>query len=77
MIRGMNAIVVHCDVLSRKSKGCFFVQNERDDHLQFSSLNVMPYSQATADFLRVEWDDVVLYEPLVESKEFPRHLGII
>ncbi|MGE6488494.1 N-6 DNA methylase [Paenisporosarcina sp. NPDC076898] len=74
MIRGMNAIVVHCDVLSRKSKGCFFVQNEKDDHMMFSSLNVMPYTQEVADFLKVEWDDGIMYEPLVESEEFPRHL---
>ena len=73
LIRGMNAIVIHCDVLSRNTYGAFFVQNDKDDHLQFSSLNVMPYSQGVADFLRLKYMEE-RYQPLIESKVFPKHL---
>lgn len=73
LLRGMNAIIVHCDVISRKSYGVFFVQNDKNDHLQFSSLNVMPYSKDVADFLMLEFVEE-RYSPLIESKEFPLHL---
>jgi len=74
IIRGMNAVVVHGDVLSRKSYGAFFVQNDKDDHLQFSSLNVLPYSEQVARHLAVEWAEH-RYRPLVESPaEMPAHI---
>ncbi|WCF11423.1 SAM-dependent DNA methyltransferase (plasmid) [Paenibacillus thiaminolyticus] len=73
LIRGMNAIIIHCDVLSRDTCGVFFVQNDKDDHMQFSSLNVMPYSQGVADFLCLKFVEE-RYKPLVESKGFPQHL---
>ncbi|SET42219.1 N-6 DNA Methylase [Oceanobacillus limi] len=73
MIRGMNAIVVHCDVLSRKSYGAFFVQNDYDDHLQFSSLNVMPYTDEVANHLAVTWEEE-RYEALVETPGIPHHV---
>lgn len=44
MIRGMNATVMHGDVLSREAKQVYFIQNDRDDFMGFSSLNVMPHS---------------------------------
>lgn len=74
LIRGMNAIVIHCDVLSRNTYGTFFVQNDKDDHLQLSSLNVMSYSQGVADFLRLKYVEE-RYRPLIESTEFPKHLA--
>lgn len=43
MVRGMNAVVSHCDVLTRESYGTFFIQNDKDDHLSFSNLNLIPY----------------------------------
>lgn len=73
-IRGMNAVVVHCDVLTRKAYGAFFVQNEKDDHLQFSSINVMPYSEQVARHLAIEWVEE-RYEGHVESsEEMPAHI---
>src|SRR5690554_2864390 len=66
-MRGMNAVVVHCDVLSRKAYGAFFIQNDNDDHMQFSSINVLPRTQELADYLAVKWDDSIDYEPLIES----------
>lgn len=45
MIRGMNATVLHGDSLSREVKQVYFLQNDKDDHLTFSSLNVMPHNK--------------------------------
>lgn len=73
MIRGMNAIVIHCDVLTRESYGAFFVQNDTDDHMRFSSLNVMPYSDDVAKHLAVTWAEE-RYEPLVETPGIPYHI---
>lgn len=70
LIRGMNAIVVHGDVLTRKAYGAFFVQNDADDHLTFSSLNVLPYSALVEAELSVKFsDERPMLEPLIESPE--------
>ncbi|MDT2794280.1 N-6 DNA methylase [Enterococcus thailandicus] len=45
LIRGMNAVVVHGDVLSREVKQIYFIQNDLDDYMTFSSLNIMPHSK--------------------------------
>ncbi|URZ06461.1 N-6 DNA methylase [Clostridium felsineum] len=55
MIRGMNAIVLHCDILSRECKGIFFVNNAKDDLLSFSSLNLMPYTKNVEDYFEVKF----------------------
>ena len=44
LIRGMNAIVIHGDSLSRDIKQVYFCQNDKNDFMQFSSLNIMPHS---------------------------------
>lgn len=44
MIRGMNAIVIHGDALTREAKQVYFVQNDNDDFMEFSNLNIMPHS---------------------------------
>lgn len=71
IIRGMNAVVIHCDVLSRRAKGVFFIQNDNDDHMRFSSFNVMPYSDDVAELsgsFPIEWEkDLVPYEVHIES----------
>lgn len=73
-MRGMNAVVTHCDVLSRNAYGAFFIQNERDDHMQFSSVNLLPYNDS------VEWELAVKfveerYDALLESPGIPSHVG--
>lgn len=69
-LRGMNAVVVQCDVLSRKAYGAFFIQNDSDDHLKFSSINRLPYSKEMEKYLAVEFVEE-RYPPLVESpKDF-------
>lgn len=47
-MRGMNAIVVHGDTLSREAKQVYFIQNVKDDALAFSDVNVMPRSEEVA-----------------------------
>ncbi|OJG36213.1 hypothetical protein RV00_GL001572 [Enterococcus devriesei] len=44
LIRGMNATVVHGDALSREAKQAYFLQNDKNDPVSFSNLNVMPHS---------------------------------
>lgn len=73
MIRGMNAIIVHVDVLTRQSYGAFFVQNDYDDHMKFSSLNVMPYSEEVAKHLSVTWEEE-RYKSLIETPGIPYHI---
>ena len=84
MVRGMNAVVAHCDVLTRETFGVFFVQNDKDDHMTFSNLNLMPYPEGTPKKSEVPktWNDVEgsnligvpyhyvkgLYDPIAESK---------
>ncbi len=65
-LRGMNALVVQCCVLSRKAYGAFFIQNDKDDHMQFSSVNRLPYSKSVEDYLAVEFVEE-RYPPLLES----------
>lgn len=68
-MRGMNAIVVHGDVLTGKSKQVYFIQNTKDDYMAYSDINVMPRNKQTErEFGVTQWVD----EPIVhvESKEF-------
>jgi type I restriction-modification system DNA methylase subunit len=68
MIRGMNAAVVHCDVLSRECKGVFYVNNKKDDFLRFSDLNLMPYSKQVEDYFKVKFNNF-RYPPIKEILE--------
>lgn len=57
-IRGMNAIVWQGDVLERTCKGVFFVQNDKDDALSFSNINLMPYNDTVKrEFDISEWTE--------------------
>lgn len=68
-IRGMNATVIQIDSLSRENcKGVFFIQNISNDALDFSSINVMPYSeQVRKEFNIKSWSDE-RYPEHVEDK---------
>ncbi|MBC2242240.1 SAM-dependent DNA methyltransferase [Listeria booriae] len=72
LIRGMNATVVHGDVLSREVKQVYFIQNEHNDHLLFSSLNVFPHSKKVGNEFNVHtWLEAELNH--IESSEMPNH----
>lgn len=68
MLRGMNAIVIHGDVLTRENcKGVFFIQNAKDDFLSFSDLNVMPYSEDIREAFHIKsWAG--------EADRYPAHI---
>lgn len=71
-LRGMNAVVVHGDVLSREAYGVFYIQNDYDNHLGFSSVNILPRTEAVANaglYLPLKWSDKIFYEPLIESPQ--------
>lgn len=55
IIRGMNAVVIQCDVLTRECYGIFLIQNECNDYMQFSNFNVMPYSNEVEKFFNVKF----------------------
>lgn len=73
LLRGMNGIVLHGDTLTRKFKGAFFIQNETDNYLGFSTLNVVPDSQSLREMFRIT-DLNNIYPAHIESVEWPVHL---
>lgn len=76
-IRGMNATVLHGDALSRRGvKGVFFVQNDYNDHLRFSSINLMPYNDTVRkEFGITSWaDEKDRHKPIKETDGFPSYL---
>lgn len=77
LIRGMNGVVIHGDSLSRECKGVFFVQNDTDNPLGYSSLNLLPYSDDIADMYNVTFTEEA-YDPIKDTQEIPAHLsGIV
>lgn len=72
-IRGMNACVVQCDVLERDAKGAFFIQNDTDNALGFSSINRLPYDTNVEYELNVAFTEH-LYGELLESPGVPEHV---
>ena len=67
-LRGMNALVIHGDVLEGTTKNIYFIQNGDDDYLHFSDINVMPRTDDIArEFSVSEW----IGEPIehIESQE--------
>jgi hypothetical protein len=66
-IRGMNAIVINCDVISRGCYGIFYVHNENDDYLGFSNINLMPYTKEIENEFKVNFVEH-RYKELKEDK---------
>lgn len=73
LIRGMNGNVVQCDVLTREATGVFFIQNDNNDFMGFSSLNLLPYNEDTETELNIKFVDEK-YEPIKQTKEIPKWL---
>lgn len=75
-IRGMNAIVLHGDVITREFKQVYFIQNDSDDHMQFSSLNIFPQNEMVEEMFDIRnW----LEEPkqYIESPVFDWMKGVV
>lgn len=67
-LRGMNCIVIHGDVLDRKVKQIYFVQNSKDNFLGFSDINVMPHNDTVkSEFSVNKWIEKPINH--IESKE--------
>jgi|SRR5690625_617598 len=57
-------------------KGVFFVQNDFDDFLKFSSLNLLPYSEEVSkEFGILSWaKDKDRHKPIKDTTKFPEYL---
>lgn len=57
-IRGMNGVVVQCDVLERTAKDAWFIRNDTGNFLGFSDILPIPHTKEFQDFLKIkEWVD--------------------
>ncbi|UXR32327.1 SAM-dependent methyltransferase [Staphylococcus simulans] len=74
IIRGMNGTVVQCDVLTREAYGAWFIQNDKNDHMLFSSLNRLPYSEWTEKELNIKFVEQN-YPEVKQTKGFPKWLA--
>jgi len=54
-IKGVNAVVNHCDVMTRESQGVFFIYNEKDNPKDFSTINRMPYIEFSEKLFDVKF----------------------
>ncbi|QOP46941.1 SAM-dependent DNA methyltransferase [Lacticaseibacillus paracasei] len=73
LIRGMDGVVIAGDSLSRSISQVYFIQQPEDNHLGFSSLNVMPRTPDTMEAFDVRtWID----EPIehIEDNDMPQFI---
>lgn len=73
LIRGMNGNVVQCDVLTREATGAFFIQNDANDFMGFSSLNLLPYNEDTETELNIKFVEEK-YKPIKQTEKIPEWL---
>lgn len=73
IIRGMNGVVIHCDVITREAYGVFFVQNDENNALGFSSLNRLDYSEKVEDEFSIKFAEHK-YSKIKQTKEIPQWL---
>ncbi|WP_196345246.1 N-6 DNA methylase [Paraclostridium sordellii] len=68
MIRGMNGIVIHGDVLTRQCKNAYFICNTKNDHLQFSGITNIPHTEQFERELKVNFinDDYFEHKELMD-----------
>lgn len=73
LIRGMDGVVIAGDSLSRSISQVYFIQQPEDDHLGFSSLNVMPRTPDTMEAFDVRtWIDKPIEH--IEDNEMPQFI---
>lgn len=73
LIRGMDGVVIAGDSLTRSISQVYFIQQPEDDHLGFSSLNVMPRTQDTMSTFDVRtWVDKPIVH--VEDESMPKFI---
>lgn len=54
-IRGMNGVVVHCNVMTRESYGAFLISNKYNTPDDFSIINRVSYDEHSEKILRVKF----------------------
>lgn len=73
LIRGMDGVVIAGDSLTRSISQVYFIQQPEDDHLGFSSLNVMPRTPDTMKAFDVRtWIDAPVEH--IEDKDMPQFI---
>ncbi|MEN2315445.1 SAM-dependent DNA methyltransferase [Lacticaseibacillus paracasei] len=73
LIRGMDGVVIAGDSLTRSISQVYFIQQSQDDHLGFSSLNVMPRTPDVMEAFDVRtWIDKPVEH--IEDKDMPRFI---
>lgn len=73
LIRGMDGVVIAGDSLTRSISQVYFIQQPEDDHLGFSSLNVMPRTPDTMEAFDVRtWIDKPVEH--IEDKDMPQFI---
>lgn len=56
LIRGINAVVIHGNTLTREAKAIYHCFNEYNDPMGFSNLFELPKNEKTARIFDVKWD---------------------
>ncbi|EKQ10842.1 phage protein [Lacticaseibacillus casei A2-362] len=73
LIRGMDGVVIAGDSLTRSASQVYFIQQPEDDHLGFSSLNVMPRTPDTMEAFDVRtWIDKPIEH--MEDNDMPQFI---
>lgn len=70
-IRGINCVVFHGDSFTRKCKGVFLIENQDDEYISFSDINLMPYNDEAKAYFNVnQWDNLDSFG----NKIYPEHV---
>ena len=75
-IRGINAIVVHGDALTRDINNVYYILNDKNDFLAFSTINVMPQNKTTMKEFNVKlWTDKPIEHIEADTDLWKSNLG--
>lgn len=55
MLRGMNAIVIHGDALTREADEAYWVWNEKNTAMEFSDIFVIPHTKRNEEMLHINF----------------------
>lgn len=56
-IRGVNGVVIQCDVLTREAKRAFFIKNDTSDYLRFSEIIELPKIKEFEEMYQIHWEE--------------------
>lgn len=58
LIRGMNAVVIHGNSLTREAKDAYFCYNKRDEFMSFSELMKFPHKESVEKTFSITFDEM-------------------